>query len=48
MRTSATRILTTCGFGTYVGWNLVAESVVWAKLRTLVAGAALASHRLWG
>jgi 5-methyltetrahydropteroyltriglutamate--homocysteine methyltransferase len=39
---------TDCGFGTYVGWNLVAESVVWAKLRTLVEGAALASARLWG
>lgn len=39
---------TDCGFGTYVGWNQVAESVVWAKLRTLVEGAALASRRLWG
>jgi 5-methyltetrahydropteroyltriglutamate--homocysteine methyltransferase len=38
---------TDCGFGTYVGWNQVAESVVWAKLRTLVEGAALASARLW-
>lgn len=36
-----------CGFGTFSGWNLVAESVVWAKLRTLVEGAALASTRLW-
>jgi hypothetical protein len=26
----------------------VAESVVWAKLRTLVEGAAIASARLWG
>jgi len=39
---------TDCGFGTSAGWNLVAESVVWAKLRTLVEGAALASARLWG
>ena len=39
---------TDCGFGTYVGWNQVAESVVWAKLRSLVEGAALASARLWG
>jgi len=39
---------TDCGFGTYAGWNLVAESVVWAKLRTLVEGATLASARLWG
>jgi 5-methyltetrahydropteroyltriglutamate--homocysteine methyltransferase len=36
-----------CGFGTYAGWNLVAPSVVWAKLRALVEGAALASTRLW-
>lgn len=39
---------TDCGFGTYAGWNFVAESVVWAKLRTLVEGAAIASVRLWG
>jgi 5-methyltetrahydropteroyltriglutamate--homocysteine methyltransferase len=39
---------TDCGFGTYAGWNFVAESVVWAKLRTLVEGAAIASARLWG
>ena len=39
---------TDCGFGTYAGWNFVAESVVWAKLRTLVEGAAMASARLWG
>jgi 5-methyltetrahydropteroyltriglutamate--homocysteine methyltransferase len=39
---------TDCGFGTYAGWNFVAESVVWAKLRTLVEGAATASARLWG
>jgi 5-methyltetrahydropteroyltriglutamate--homocysteine methyltransferase len=39
---------TNCGCGTYVGWNLVAESVVWAKPRTLVEGAARASARLWG
>jgi 5-methyltetrahydropteroyltriglutamate--homocysteine methyltransferase len=39
---------TDCGFGTYAGWNFVAESVVWAKLRTLVEGATIASARLWG
>ena len=39
---------TDCGFGTYAGWNFVAESVVWAKLRTLAEGAAIASTRLWG
>lgn len=37
-----------CGFGTHASWNLVAESVVWAKLRALSEGAALASRRLWG
>ena len=39
---------TDCGFGTYAGWNFVAESVVWVKLRTLVEGTAMASARLWG
>jgi 5-methyltetrahydropteroyltriglutamate--homocysteine methyltransferase len=39
---------TDCGFGTFAGWGLVAESVVWAKLRTLRDGADLASARLWG
>jgi 5-methyltetrahydropteroyltriglutamate--homocysteine methyltransferase len=39
---------TDCGFGTYAGWNFVAESVVWAKLRTLAEGTAIASARLWG
>jgi 5-methyltetrahydropteroyltriglutamate--homocysteine methyltransferase len=39
---------TDCGFGTFAGWGLVAESVVWAKLRTLREGADLASARLWG
>jgi 5-methyltetrahydropteroyltriglutamate--homocysteine methyltransferase len=37
-----------CGFGTFAGSEMVAESVVWAKLRTLAEGAALASARLWG
>src|SRR5919106_1457943 len=37
-----------CGFGTFAGSELVAESVVWAKLRTLAEGAAIASARLWG
>src|SRR4051794_11828686 len=31
-----------CGFGTFVGWEWVTEDVVWAKLRTLRAGADLA------
>jgi 5-methyltetrahydropteroyltriglutamate--homocysteine methyltransferase len=37
-----------CGFGTFAGSELVAPSVVWAKLQTLKEGAALASKRLWG
>ena len=45
-----TRILASvdCGFGTFAGSQLVEESVVWAKLRTLRQGADLASKRLWG
>jgi 5-methyltetrahydropteroyltriglutamate--homocysteine methyltransferase len=39
---------TDCGFGTFAGSELVAPSVVWAKLAALQAGAALATHRLWG
>jgi 5-methyltetrahydropteroyltriglutamate--homocysteine methyltransferase len=44
-----TRVIasTDCGFGTFAGSDLVAESVVWAKLRSLVEGAAIASKRLW-
>jgi 5-methyltetrahydropteroyltriglutamate--homocysteine methyltransferase len=37
-----------CGFGTFVGSELVAESVVWVKLQALKEGAALATKRLWG
>jgi len=37
-----------CGFGTFVGWEWVAEDVVWAKLKALSEGAAIASKRLWG
>jgi 5-methyltetrahydropteroyltriglutamate--homocysteine methyltransferase len=36
-----------CGFGTFAGSELVAESVVWEKLRALKAGAILATKRLW-
>jgi 5-methyltetrahydropteroyltriglutamate--homocysteine methyltransferase len=44
-----TRVLagTDCGFDTSAGWGRVAEDVVWAKLRTLRDGAALASSRLF-
>ena len=37
-----------CGFSTVAGYEMIAESVVWAKLRTLRDGADLASTRLWG
>ena len=38
-----------CGFGTAVRSDpMVADSIVWAKLRALSEGAALASNRLWG
>jgi 5-methyltetrahydropteroyltriglutamate--homocysteine methyltransferase len=44
-----TRVIasTDCGFGTFAGSEMVAESVVWAKLRALRDGAAIASRRLW-
>jgi len=43
-----TRVIasTDCGFGTFAGSEMCAESVVWAKLRALTDGAALASRRL--
>ena len=38
-----------CGFGTAVREEpMVADSIVWAKLRALAEGAAIASERLWG
>jgi 5-methyltetrahydropteroyltriglutamate--homocysteine methyltransferase len=45
-----TRVLASvdCGFGTFAGSQLVEESVVWAKLRTLREGADIATKRLWG
>jgi len=36
-----------CGFGTFAGWEMVAPSVVWAKLGALSEGARLASKTLW-
>jgi 5-methyltetrahydropteroyltriglutamate--homocysteine methyltransferase len=44
-----TRVLASvdCGFGTFAGSQLVEESVVWTKLRTLREGADLATRRLW-
>lgn len=38
---------TDCGFSTFAGFGVVDPSIVWAKLRTLSEGAALASERLW-
>jgi 5-methyltetrahydropteroyltriglutamate--homocysteine methyltransferase len=37
-----------CGFETAAGSKMVIEAVVWAKLRSLVEGAAIASQRLFG
>jgi 5-methyltetrahydropteroyltriglutamate--homocysteine methyltransferase len=36
-----------CGFGTFVGVALVEPEIAWAKLRSLVEGARLASDELW-
>jgi 5-methyltetrahydropteroyltriglutamate--homocysteine methyltransferase len=38
---------TDCGFDTSAGWGRVAGDVVWAKLRSLSEGAAIASARLF-
>jgi hypothetical protein len=35
-----------CGFSTVAGYMMVAEDVVWAKLRALADGASIASRRL--
>ena len=39
---------TDCGFGTFAGSEMVADSVVWVKLRALREGADMATRRLWG
>ena len=39
---------TDCGFETSAGYVMIPEEVVWAKLRALRDGAALASERLFG
>ena len=36
-----------CGFGTFAGFGAVDGDIAWAKLRTLVDGAEIASKRLW-
>jgi len=38
---------TDCGFSTFAGFGVVDPEIVWAKLRSLSEGAALASERLW-
>jgi len=38
---------TDCGFGTFAGSEMVADSVVWVKLRALKEGADMATRRLW-
>jgi 5-methyltetrahydropteroyltriglutamate--homocysteine methyltransferase len=38
---------TDCGMGTFAGFGPVHPEIAWAKLRSLVSGARLASSRLW-
>ncbi len=38
---------TDCGFSTFAGFGVVDPEIVWAKLKALAEGAALASGRLW-
>lgn len=37
-----------CGFGTFAGSEMVAEDIVWEKLKACRAGADIATRRLWG
>jgi 5-methyltetrahydropteroyltriglutamate--homocysteine methyltransferase len=37
-----------CGFGTFAGYEMVAEDIVWAKLKACSEGARIATQRLWG
>jgi 5-methyltetrahydropteroyltriglutamate--homocysteine methyltransferase len=37
-----------CGFSTFAGFGAVDEDIVYAKLRSMADGAALASEQLWG
>ena len=39
---------TDCGFGTFAGFGAVHPDIAYAKLRSLAAGARIASQRLWG
>jgi 5-methyltetrahydropteroyltriglutamate--homocysteine methyltransferase len=38
---------TDCGFSTFAGFGVVDPEIVWAKLKSLGDGAAIASERLW-
>ena len=38
---------TDCGFSTFAGFGAVDEDIVYAKMGSLVEGAAIASERLW-
>jgi 5-methyltetrahydropteroyltriglutamate--homocysteine methyltransferase len=38
---------TDCGFSTFAGFGVVDPEIVWAKLKALSDGAAIASERLW-
>ena len=37
-----------CGFSTFAGYGAVDEDIVYAKLKSMADGAAIASERLWG
>ncbi len=39
---------TDCGFSTFAGFGSVDENIVYAKLASMVEGAAIASEQLWG
>ena len=37
-----------CGFGTFAGTPMVHPEIVFAKLKSMVDGARIASRQLWG
>ncbi len=39
---------TDCGFSTFAGFGAVDQDIVYAKLKSMAKGAAMASERLWG
>jgi 5-methyltetrahydropteroyltriglutamate--homocysteine methyltransferase len=39
---------TDCGFATFAGQHEIHPSIAWAKLKSLVDGAEIASKQLWG